>query len=749
VGHHRRLLVLLAATAAAAIGGPAFAQAPAAQQPTPAPTVPPANQEPSSVVSTVVVTASRVNLLGQAQTASQGSVTQKEVELRPIYRPGQLLETTPGLVVTAHSGEGKANQYLVRGFNLDHGTDIANFIDDMPINRPSNAHGQGYSDVNFFIPEVAAGLDFTKGPYYAAVGDFGAVASTHVKLANQIPNQIAVEGGTLGRYDVFGGGTHNFSDSDRLLGAVYYGHLDGPWDHPDNFRKYTGILRYSHGVAADGWNVTAMYFKGDGNFTTDQPQRAIDSGLISKWGSLDPTDGNTSERASLSAHWAGYTENWKFAASGYFIHSRMTLWNNFTHFVDDPVNGDQEQQDEVRDTFGGQVTASWAQEYGKITNETVFGLQARNDELYVDRRHTLRRQVLNYCSQLGDTALGAGPDGAAPATLAQLQNDPRYNYTAAPIGACTADRASMLDIGPYVETTTRWAPWLRTIVGLREEYYQASDHSLISGFRGTANQSLFQPKGSLVLGPFYQTEFYVSAGRGFHSDDIRGVFGTVPVEGIPGAAGKTPLLEPATGYEVGARTNIIPKMQVQIAVFQEEFQSELAYNADAGNDAASAPSRRQGVEFSAQYRPFRWLEFNTDLAFSKARYTGDLAAYGLDGPFISNAPSFIGSFGVLLDNLGPWFGGLQWRDLGPYPIADGLNNPQDKGYSEFNVDLGYKVNDHLKLQASAFNLTNVKANAAAFYYAARLPGEPVDGVNDFQVHAIEPISGSLKVTWTF
>jgi outer membrane receptor protein involved in Fe transport len=307
----------------------------------------------------------------------------------------------------------------------------------------------------------------------------------------------------------------------------------------------------------------------------------------------------------------------------------------------------------------------------------------------------------------------------------------------------------MLDLGPYVETTTRWTPWLRTIVGLREEYYRASDHSYITGFRGTGDETLFQPKGSLVVGPFHQTEFYVSAGQGFHSDDVRGVFGTVPIEGIPGAAGKTPFMAPAVGYEVGMRTNIIPKMQVQIAVFQEEFKSELAYNADAGNDAASAPSRRQGVELSGQYRPFRWLEFNTDLSWSKARYTGDLGPYGLDGPYISNAPSFIGSFGVLVDNLGPWFGGLQWRNLGAYPILDGSKNPQDPGYSEINVDLGYRVNDHLKLQATAFNLFNTRANAAAFYYAARLPGEPVDGVNDFQVHPLEPISGNIKVTWTF
>lgn len=707
--------------AALALAGVAEAQKPSNKTPS----KPPA----ATVVDAVQVTASRLNLLGSATTASQGAVTQKEIELRPVYRPGQLLETTPGLVVTAHSGEGKANQYLVRGFNLDHGTDIANFIDDMPINRPSNAHGQGYSDVNFFMPEIAAGLDFTKGPYYASVGDFGAVASTHVKLADQIANQIAVSAGTLGMYNVFAGGTQRFGPEDRLLGAAYYGHLDGPWDHPDNFRKYAAALRYSHGGAADGWNVTAMYFKGDGNFTTDQPRRAVDQGLISQWGSLDPSDGSTSERLSLSAHWAHRTENWKFAAKGYFIHSRMTLWNDFTHFLDDPVNGDQEQQDETRDTFGGQGSATWEQMWGDIQNETVFGLQARYDQLYVDRRHTLQRRVLNYCSQF---------DGGSG-----------YDVTPAPLGACTADRATMLDLGPYLEATTRWRPWLRTVVGLREEYYGARDRGYVTGFSGSAHQTLFQPKGSLIIGPFFQTEFYLSAGRGFHSDDVRGVFGTVPLEGVPALAGKTPLMAAADGEEVGLRTNIIPKLQVQVALFQETFASELAYSADAGNDSASAPSIRQGIEISGQYRPFRWIELNSDLALSKARYTGDLTPFGLDGPYIADAPSFIGSLGVLVDNLGPWFGGFQWRDLGAFPISDGDKNPQDPGYSEFNADLGYKVNPHLKIQATVFNLTNVKANAGAFYYAARLKGEPIEGVSDVQAHPIEPLSGNLKVTWTF
>jgi outer membrane receptor protein involved in Fe transport len=300
-----------------------------------------------------------------------------------------------------------------------------------------------------------------------------------------------------------------------------------------------------------------------------------------------------------------------------------------------------------------------------------------------------------------------------------------------------------------VENTTRWTPWLRTVVGIREEYYKATDHSFIDGFQGTQNQTLFQPKGSLIIGPIFQTEFYVSAGRGFHSDDVRGVFGTVPLEGVPALAGKTPLMAYADGYEVGMRTNITPRLQAQVAVFEEDFVSELAYSADAGNDSASAPSRRQGIEVSAQYHPFHWLELNTDLAFSKPRYTGDLTNFGLSGPYIESAPNFIGSFGILVDNLGPWFGGFQWRDLGAFPISDGQKNPQDPGYSQFNADVGYRVNEHLKLQATAFNLSNTKANAGAFLYTGRLRGEPVDGVEDFQNHPLEPLSGNIKVTWTF
>lgn len=682
----------------------------------------------SGDLSEVLVTASRVNLLGTATTASQGSVTAQELDLRPAYRVGQLLESVPGLVVTVHSGEGKANQYLARGFNLDHGTDIAHFVDDMPVNRPTNTHGQGYSDLNFIMPELANGLDYTKGPYYASVGDFGSVASTHMHLANDIPDQVAVAAGTLGVYNVFAGGTGHFTDQDRLLGGIYYGHVDGPFTHPDDFRKIAGALRFSHGTDPDGYSVTAMYFHGEGNMTTDQPLRAVEQGLISRWGTLDPSDGSLSERFSLSGHYGASGDSWKARSSVYFIHSKMILWNDFTHYLDDPINSDQEEQYESRTTAGGQSAFTTTQILGPIQNDVVLGVQVRFDDAYVNRKHTLQRVPLDYC------AVEQADGGAIPVPAAG--------------GICNADQVRLLDMGPYLEDTTHWTGWLRTVLGLREEYYRASDHSSTTGFQGATHETLFQPKGSLILGPLAATEVYFSAGRGFHSDDVRGVFGTVPIEGVPGTAGRTPLLAPTTGVEMGVRSNIIPRLSMQLALFRQEFNSELRYDADAGQDSASAPSRREGIEISAEYRPTRWMELNTDLAFSRARYRGDLAAYDLAGPFIANAPTFIGSFGVLVDNLGSWFGGLQWRRLGAFPVNDGTRYPEDPGYSEFNLDAGYKVSSHVKVQLSIFNVLNTKANSSAYYYTSRLPGEPADGVAGLQTHPLEPLSGIVKVTLT-
>jgi hypothetical protein len=683
-------------------------------------------------MSEVVVTASRLDLLGAALTASQGSITKEEVALRPIYRIGQLYETVPGLVVTVHSGEGKANQYLLRGFNLDHGTDFASFVDDMPVNRPTNAHGQGYSDQNFLMPQLVQGLDFTKGPFYAAIGDFGAVGSAHVRLTNDLADQVEASAGTLGEQTIFAGGTYPIDDADRVWAAFDFGHLDGPWDPPGNFNKDSFTARFSHGADANGYSLTAMYYHSAGRLETDQSIYALQDRLIGRYGSLDPSDASRSERYSLSGRYSAEGETWRLSANLYAIHSTMTLWNDFTHYLFDPVNGDQEQQDETRTTAGTDVAFTWLGQFGRIRSDTTIGLQDRYDSAYVDRRHTVERVALGYCEL-------ANADGASATAYPAVG------------GACSADRVGLNDLGAYLQNITHWTAWLRSVLGLREENYSASDHSLTEESRGSKAQDLLQPKGSLILGPFHKTEVYLSAGTGFHSDDAREVFHTVPHEGVT-AAFTPQLLAKANSQELGVRTSLVPRVQIQLALFQEDFSSEQLYDQDQGEDQASAPSRRQGVEFSAEYHPFPWLELNTDLAWSKARYRGSLASleqtFGVDGPYIANAPTFIGSLGALIDNLGPWFGGLQWRDLGSYPVNDGVEHPEDKGYSEVNVDAGYKLGPHLKLQASLYNLFNSKADAAAYFYTSRLVPTGPD-VTGLQVHPLEPISGRFTATYIF
>ncbi|EIZ78999.1 iron transport receptor [Novosphingobium sp. Rr 2-17] len=676
----------------------------------------------------IVVTASRVDMMGKAATASQGTITQKEVSLRPIVRPGQLFESIPGLVVTTHSGEGKANQYLIRGYNLDHGTDFANFVDDMPVNRPTNTHGQGYSDVNFLIPQVVSGIDYTKGPYYAAIGDFGAVASAHTHIANDIPTSITATVGTDDYQELFAGGTYHITDDQRLMGAVDASHYNGPWKPGLDFKKVNAILRYSQGDASDGFSLTGMYYKSGGGLITDQPERAIEDGTISRYGTLDPTDHSKSLRYSLSAHLDKPIGDGQLSVSLYGIHSTMELVNNFTHYLDDPVNGDQEAQDETRTTLGGAASYTLAHDFGGIHSETIVGLQGRYDNAFVTRRHTKdRTTILDYCMQEHD-------DG--PATKYATVN----SY-------CNADRVHLLDLAPYIQNTTTWTSWLRTVVGMREEFVHANDRSATNGIYGSGHQWLFQPKGSLILGPWAKTEFYFSAGRGFHSDDVRGVFGTV--SNIGTATGKTPLLAQTDGYEFGIRSNIIPKVQLQLAVFQQDFQSELTYNADTGQDEAGAPSRRQGIEISGQYHPFHWLELNADLAFSKPRYhTDDLAAYGLTDTYIADAPEFIGSAGILIDDLGPWSASLVWRRLGKHHLADGEAEPTDNGYSEFNLNVGYTLPHGWKFNVGVYNLLDSKDAAADYYYTSRLQGEAADGVTGIQTHPLEPRSARFSITKT-
>ena len=667
----------------------------------------PAASADSGVLQDIVVTAERLKLIGISTTASEGVVVNDELTLAPAYRPGQLLESVPGLDVTSHSGEGKANQYLMRGYNLDHGTDLAIYVDDMPVNEPTHAHGQGYADVNFLIPELATNIRYSKGTYYASEGDFASVGAVHLNYVNSLDDQIALTAGTLGFQRLFTAASQAVGEG-SLLGALDLQHYDGPWSNPDDQRKIDAVLRYSGGDDYRGFSVTGMFYHGLWNSTTDQPVRAIVRGLVDRFGSLDPSDGGQAQRASVSARIFTGMGGGRLAANGYVINNQLTLWNNFTHFLADPVNGDQEDQHEDRITVGGGANFTRSDEIAGLRNEWLAGVSTRFDFNDVSRVPTLSRVTL-------------------PASA-----DPRAVFE--------QDRVHLSDVAVYAQATTHWRSWLRTVVGLREDSIQGSDRGTNAG---RANASLLQPKASLIVTPLATTEFYLSAGRGFHSDDLRGVNRAA----IAGAAG-APLIARQDGEEIGVRQVVGRRLAITMALFSLDAQSETTYDPDVGQDSAGPASRRRGFELNVTYQATAWLELYGSYSADHARFKTPFDdGTGHVGQYLPNAPSATGSFAVYVKNLGAWSGGLQYRYLGAYPLSsDGA--VRGSGYGEWNGDIRYGFGGGWQLALGVYNITNKRANAAEFWYVDRLPGEPAAGTADIHIHPLEPTSARLTLSKT-
>ena len=656
----------------------------------------------------VVVTAERLKLIGTAITASEGVVVEEELALAPAYRPGQLLETVPGLDVTSHSGEGKANQYLMRGYNLDHGTDLAIYVDDMPVNEPTHAHGQGYADVNFLIPELASDIRYSKGTYAASEGDFASVGAVHLNYLNSIDGQLALTAGTLGFQRLLTAASQAAGEG-TLLGALELQHYDGPWVNPDDQRKINAVLRYSGGDDHDGYSVTAMFYHGLWNSTTDQPMRAIDEGLISRFGSLDPSDGGQAQRASLSARFFAGVGGGELSANLYVIDNQLTLWNDFTHFLVDPVNGDQEAQHEDRVTVGGGAHFTRTDEAFGFRNEWLIGVSTRFDFNDVSRLPTADRVIL--------------PASADPLNITER------------------DRVRLSDAAAYVQATTHWESWLRTVLGLREDAIDGSDSGTNSG---SASAALLQPKASVILTAAASTEFYLSAGRGFHSDDLRGV-NAAANSGVAGA----PLIARQDGEEIGVRQQVGRRLALTLAVFSLDAQSETTYDPDVGQDFAGPASRRRGFELNVTYQAAEWLELYGSYSADHARFKTPFDdGTGHVGEYLPNAPFATGSFAAYVKDLGPWSGGLQYRYLGAYPLSSD-DAVQGSGYGEWNGDIRYSFAGGWKAAVGVYNITNKKANAMEYWYVDRLPGEPAAGVADIHVHPLEPISTRVTLSRSF
>jgi outer membrane receptor protein involved in Fe transport len=654
------------------------------------------------------VTTERLGLMGAASTASEGIIVNDELALTPAFRVGQLLETVPGLQVTSHSGEGKANQYLLRGYNLDHGTDLAAFVDGMPVNEPTHAHGQGYTDLNFLIPELATNVTYTKGPYYADEGDFSSVGSVHINYLHTLAPQVSYTDGTLGYERFFGGGSVGIGDG-NLLGAIEWQHYNGPWANPDELHKINAVLRYSVGDDIDGYSLTAMHYHGLWNSTTDQPERAIEEGLISRYGSLDPTDGGLAQRTSLTAQLFKPIAGGELHASAYVFGNHLTLWNNFTHFLVDPVHGDQEEQHEDRTVIGGNIDYKHAAPIFGLENEVTIGTATRSDFNDVARFPTEDRMAV---PQMDD-----------------------------PLGFSEADTVRLSSFSVYAETATHWTDWFRSVFGYRYDTQYGSDKGTNAG---TASDHLLAPKGSLIFRPVEKTELYVSAGRGFHSDDLRGVTAAQNAH-----IASAPLIARQSGEEIGLRQQITQAFTMTVAFYKLSAQSETTYDPDAGVDSAGPGSRRRGYEVNLTYQALRWLELYGSYSGNHARYVTPYDdGTGHVGEYLPNAPFATGSFNVYIKNLGPWSGSMGYRYLSSYPLSSD-NSVQGHGYGTWSGDAHYVIGRGWSVGLAIYNLLNKKADAAEFWYIDRLPGEPATGVADVHIHPLEGISGRITIAKSF
>lgn len=668
------------------------------------PTVQTAQADEPEKIATVQVLGNYDNAVGTSNAASQGSVTSNLVSNRPALRTGELLEFVPGMIVTQHSGDGKANQYFLRGFNLDHGTDFATFVDGMPVNMRSHAHGQGYSDLNFLIPELVQRIDYKKGPYFADEGDFASAGAAHLRMTDKLGAGIASL--SLGGYGYQRAVLANSMTltNGNLLYGLEINRNDGPWLNPENVRKYSAVLRYSQGNHDDGYSLTAMAYKNNWNSTDQIPLRAVQSGQISRFGALDPTDGGQSSRYSLSYAMKKRSPDGVFEMDAYAVQSSLDLFSNFTYFLANPDTGDQFSQSEKRQMLGMNISQTWPLTVADLEMHNKIGVQLRYDRL--------------------------SPVGIYN-TIAQQR-----------ISTIREDSVKETSAGFFAENSIQWHPKFRSIAGLRYDAYRFDVNSSIDGNSGKVSDHIVSPKLSLIFGPWDKTEYFINYGSGFHSNDARGTTQTrLPDGGI--STPVTPLVK-TRGAELGVRTEIISGLQSSLALWRLDIASELLFVGDAGETEPSRASRRTGIEWNNHYIAKPWLLFDLDLAASRARYTQNDVA----GNYIPGSIDKVASFGVTVTDLGRWYGGFELRYFGPRPLIED-NSVRSSSTTLAYARMGYRINARTRLTMDVFNLFNKQASDIDYYYQSRLPREGREGVNDMHFHPVEPRSVRLTLTHNF
>jgi TonB dependent receptor/TonB-dependent Receptor Plug Domain len=667
--------------------------------------------------------------------ASAGDIGQDQILSRPLLRPAAVLENVPGLIVTQHSGEGKANQYFLRAFNLDHGTDLALEVDDMPVNMPTHAHGQGYSDLNFMIPELAGDLHYKKGPYYADEGNFATAGTARIGLVSNVPTSATLGIGEDGYRRALLMGTMSLVNG-RLIGAGEVYQNDGPFAVPDNYNRLNGVLRYHHGDDRDFYTVTAMAYSGKWNSTDQVPQRAITEDVIDRFGSLNPSDGGISSRESLSFSRVKKTDTDQVQFSAYVIRYKLDLWSTFTYYLKAPGNGDQMMQHDDRVVYGFKGSKTWYSELFGLPMSNVIGAQVRIDDIRdVGIFSTFERH-----------------------TLGTIQN------------------ASVLESNgaEYAENTIQWAEKMRTTLGVREDQFDfdvkdkrlnpdgsCNTQSDPGGcVTGNKKPNIFSPKIGFVIGPWAKTTFFINAGLGYHSNDARGV--TRSGEN-PDVSPVTPLTR-ATSAEIGLTTLVIPNLESSLDIFQLKLRSELVFDGDAGVTEPNGSTTRIGIEWGNKYHFNSWLSADFNAAFTRARFDNDTdpddlgcsdaasshpctTTIGIVGRYVPNSPTNVIDAGITARRESGWFGALRTRHFGSSPLVED-NSAKSPQYTTIDGQIGFQKANQWLFAVDVFNIANVKWNDIEYYYVSRLKNE-VSALPDYVVHPGVPRTFRARFTYYF
>jgi hypothetical protein len=655
---------------------------------------------------------------------------------RPILRTGEILETVPGLIITQHAGGGKANQYFLRGFNLDHGTDFAVFLDSMPLNLPTHAHGEGYSDMNTVIPEFVQRLDYEKGPYDADVGDFGSAGAAHLEFYKTLPQDfVTVEGGMYGFERLVFGASQKIGAGDLLCGAEAY-HDDGPWVHPDDYQKFNGLLTYSQGDAANGCSVTFRGYHGQWN-SSDQIPASF--GQTNFFGAINPTDGGNSQRYSLQAEWhrAGLNSETKIMAYGFYYD--LDLFSDFTYYLVDPVKGDQFEQADKRWVSGLDARQTLFNQWFGHDVVNTFGLQVRNDWINNGLYQTEDRVRVDKTVEYNDPGDYGAIGTILPATMRQ-------------------DAITDTEAGIYAENRVQWAEKFRSVAALRGDldYFNVTD--LNPANSGTSATLLPSPKLSLIFGPWAKTEVYAQGGFSFHSNDGRGATQTVNDEGTNGTS-RIPGLIQTKGAEIGVRTLAAPHLQSTVSLWYLHSDSELQQDGDTGNTVASKePSNRYGVEWANFYALTRQLALDLDCADSIARFTSadpaDAAPVSPGsitlGPGGTRVPEAVGaviSSGLTLHDYHGFSASLRLRFFGPRDLtSDGLY--RSSSTLLLNAEAGYQINKTWRISLQALNLLDSRDHDIDYAYVSRVAPGAQPAFQDVY-HPVEPFQVRLGLTARF